>query len=107
MIVPHFTRALALPPMLLWATLRAWVAVGSIAMTATLGFEALPHPLFMTPRAALLLVALVATAGWVNARRRHLVLYLGNLGVGRVRVATWLLGPVLLLELAVGVAVRL
>jgi hypothetical protein len=104
--LPHFTRSLLARSLVVWVFVRLAVAAGKPEAEATAGLTP-SHPLELTPPAALLVIGLVATAGLAYARRRNEDLFLLCLGYDRYRLAGMLVLPVLLLELAVGLAVRL
>lgn len=105
-LLPHFTRALLTRSLLAWLFARALITLGSAAARGALQLPAPRHPLFLSPGAALLLVAIVGAAGWVYARRNNEDVFLLGLGYGRARLVGLLAVPPLLLEVTLGVLAR-
>ena len=104
-LLPHFTRSIVVRSLLAWGFVRLVVAFGKAA--AEQAAELPPtHPLELVPFAALLVVVMISATGWVYLRRRNEDLYLQCLGYDRAGVLALLALPVLVLELVVGIAVR-
>ncbi len=104
-LLPHFTRSLLVRSALAWLFLRALVTAGSLAVEGAIGLA--PGPLLrISPRAAILVVGIVAAVGWVYARRRNEDVFLRSLGYGPARLLGTVALPAALAELAIGVAVR-
>lgn len=59
----------------------------------------LPHPVLLTPGAALVVVLIVAALGLVDAHRRKEDLFLANLGVSRSQIILTAAVPALVIEL--------
>jgi hypothetical protein len=102
-VLPHFTRSI------LVQSLVTWMFVRTAAMAATVAAEdalylAPSNPLWLSPFAALFVVAVVGAAGWVSARRRNEDTFLLCLGYGRARQMAMTVAPVVLLEAAIAVA---
>jgi lipopolysaccharide export LptBFGC system permease protein LptF len=66
-----------------------------------LGLVPPPHPVLLSPGAALTVVLVVAALGLVDAHRRNEDLFLANLGVSRSRIVVTAAIPALVLELVV------
>ncbi|HEX2188287.1 MAG TPA: hypothetical protein VHG51_05280 [Longimicrobiaceae bacterium] len=96
--VRPFTRVLLLRALLLWVGVRLVVLAGGLPSAAGLA---------PTPRAALLVVAVVGVLGLLEARRRNEVVFLANLGVGRASIAAFSALPALALEILAAVGLRL
>jgi hypothetical protein len=107
MIVRHFTRSILVQTLLVYVVLRAWITAGGLAMAEVAGAEPLPHPLFLSPLAALVLVLIVGAVGWVYLRRRNQDLLFANLGYGRGYTLALLFGPITLSEALLAVVARL
>ena len=105
-IVPHLTRSILIRSLLAWGFVRLVVAFGKAAVEQAAGLPP-THPLELVPAAALLVVVMVSATGWVYLRRRNEDLFLLCLGFDRAAVLALLALPVLALEVAVGVALRL
>ena len=81
----------------MWALARA--AAGFTLVLA----GAPPREAFvLAPSAALLMVGIAAALGHVDVARRGERVLLGNFGVSRARVTTWLALPALAGEIALG-----
>ena len=104
-LLPHFTRSILVRSLLAWGFVRLVVAFGKAAVEKAMELPA-THPLELVPPAALLVVVMVSATGWVYLRRRNEDLFLTCLGYDRARVLAVLVLPVLALEVAVGIAVR-
>ena len=105
-LLPHFTRSILTRTLMAWGFVRLIVSLGKAAVEDAMELPP-THPLELEPVAALLVVVMVSAAGWVYLRRRNEDLYLMCLGYDRAAVLALLVLPVLALELAVGIAVRL
>ena len=105
-LLPHFTRALLVRSLLAWLFVRTLITAGSAAPRGALQLPAPPHPLFISPRAALAIVAVCGVVGWVYARRANEDVFLLGLGYGRARLLGLLMLPPLLLEAVLGVIAR-
>ena len=105
-ILPWFTRSIVVRSLLAWGFVRLIVALGKAAAEQA---AELPHthPLELVPAAALLVIVMISATGWVYLRRRNEDLWLMCLGYDRAGVLALLVLPVLALEVAVGIAVRL
>jgi hypothetical protein len=105
-LLPHFTRAILGRTLLAWGFVRFIVALGKAAVEEA---AELPrtHPLELVPAAALVVVLVITVAGWAYLRRYNQDLFLLCLGYDRAAIAAMLVGPLVVLELAVGIAVRL
>jgi hypothetical protein len=106
-LLPHFTASLLLRTLLIWGALRVAVMIGSSAVLGGLALPAPADPWLLTPRAAGVVVGVVVAAGAVSLRRRNEDLFLLTLGYGRARQLTTIGLPVLVTEIAIGVAQRL
>ena len=82
---PPFGPALLRRAFLLWLGLRALAGLARSAIALPGGEP--PHPVFLNPEAALVVVAAVAAAAYLDARRRGETLFLELLGVSRARTA--------------------
>ena len=123
-LLPHFTRSILTRTLMAWGFVRLIVSFGKAAVEDAMELPP-THPLELEPVAALLVAVMVSAAGWVYLRRRNEDLFLVSaagwvylrrrnedlfllcLGYDRGLVLALLALPVLALEVAVGVAVRL
>ena len=105
-LLPHFTRAILGRTLLAWGFVRLIVALGKAAAEKAAELPPTP-PLELVPSAAVLVVVTVAAAAWAYLRRYNQDLFLLCLGYDRAAIAAMLVGPLVVLELAVGIAVRL
>ena len=105
-LLPHFTRAILARTLLAWGFVRFIVALGKAAAEDAAELPRTP-PLELVPSAALVVVLVITVAGWAYLRRYNQDLFLLCLGYERAAILGILLVPVLLLELAVGIVVRL
>ena len=113
--VRHFTRAIVVREVAIWALARALVAFAGAEAAANLGIDAAAslgraaarHPLDLHPLAAILLVGAVALGGYVWMVRNREHRFFALVGYPREALVTLLVAPPLLLELATGIAVRL
>ena len=104
-LLPHFTRALVQRSLLLWGVLRLWAAAGAAAAQSALQVPA-AHPLLLTPRAAIFLVAISVLGAWVFVRRNNEDRFLLLLGYSRLRLISTMAIPIVLLEVAIGFLLR-
>ena len=105
-LLPHFTRAHLLRAVALWVAVRLCVAAISMVAAGLAERPPPPHPFAVTHAAAVLVIAIVAAAGWVFAHLRNEDLFLMSLGYGRLRPALVSAVAPLLLEIAAEVASR-
>lgn len=106
-LVPHIARTVLLRCLLIWLVIRAVASSASYAISAPFEGESPLHPLFLSPLSALLIAGLVAGGGWAYARRFHEDAFLRCLGYATTDLLALFLLPWLLIELALGIAVRL
>ncbi|MDQ3310486.1 MAG: hypothetical protein M3497_10205 [Gemmatimonadota bacterium] len=95
--VQPFATAILYRSVAAWLGVRIFVAVA----IALLGLVPPPHPVLLSPGAALTVVLVVAVLGLVDAHRRNEDLFLANLGVSRSRIVVTAAIPALVLELVV------
>lgn len=100
LILPHFTRSILARSLLVWAVTRGMATVASAAVAGSVGIEP-ADPLRIPLLAVLLVLALVAGAGWVEARRRNEDTFLLCLGYGRARQMATIVGPFAVVELLI------
>ena len=105
-LLPHFTLSILARSLMAWGFVRLIVALGKAAVENAMELPP-THPLLLEPVAALLVAVMVSAAGWVYLRRRNEDLFLLCLGYDRGPVLALLVLPLLALEAAVGVALRL
>lgn len=105
-LLPHFTRSLVARSLLTWLFLRVCAGAASMFVAGELGGSAPGHPLLLSPRAALLLIAAVVVVGLVSVRRRNEDAFLLCLGYGRSRVIGTIALPVALVEVVLGIVAR-
>jgi hypothetical protein len=105
-LLPHFTWPILVRSLMAWGFVRLIVAFGKAAVEDAMELPP-THPLELEPVAALLVVVMVSATGWVYLRRRNEDLLFLCLGYDRGPVLALLALPVLALEVAMGVAVRL
>lgn len=99
---PNFARAIVRRTAVIWLMMKLVVTGGAMA-----GQEAgIEHPLRaalqLAPFAALALAALVCGLVLLDAGRRNELIFLANMGVGRVVIGALAAGPVLFAEVVLG-----
>ena len=99
---PFFVRAILGRAFAFWAFVRLIVTAGSLAMQEPGLEDPLREAFRLTPPALLAVVALVYGLVLLDARRRNNLVFLANMGVGRVAIGGLVVGPVVLAELIVG-----
>ncbi len=82
-----------------WLAVRIFVAVAIVFASELLGLVPPPHPVFLSPGAALTVVLIVAALGLLDAHRRNEDLFLANLGVSRSQIVVTAAIPALVFEL--------
>ncbi|HET7461102.1 MAG TPA: hypothetical protein VFJ82_07630 [Longimicrobium sp.] len=102
LVVPHFTRWMVLRSLLTWLFVRGAATAGIGAAAAAVGLPP-ANPLRLNPVAALVVIAIVAVAGTVWARKRNEDTFLLCLGHSRARQLATLLAPVAAAELVMAV----
>lgn len=100
LILPHFTRSILTRSLLVWVVTRGVATAASAAVAGEVGIEP-ADPLRIPLLAVLLVLALVAGAGWVEARRRNEDTFLLCLGYGRARQMATIVGPFAVVELLI------
>lgn len=103
LILPHFTRSILTRSLAAWAFTRVAATAATAAVSGMLQ-TAPAHPLRLNPVAALLVIAVVAGAGWVSMRKRNEDTFLLCLGYGRPRQMAMFAGPAAALELLLAIA---
>ncbi len=98
-----FVRGLLVRGVAFWVFVRLVVAAGSLAMQDPLIADPVREAFRLTPPALLAVVMLVYGLVLIDARRRNNLVFLANMGVGRIVIGVLVVGPVLLAELIVGV----
>lgn len=99
LVVPHVTRSTVVRSLLTWAFVRAAAGAGMGAAEAAVGL-APGNPLRLNPAAALFVLAIVAVAGAVSARKRNEDTFLLCLGYGPARQLATIVAPAAVAELA-------
>ncbi len=103
-LAPNFARATLRRTAAIWLMMKLVVTGGAMA-----GQEAgIEHPLRaalqLAPFAALALAGLVCGLVLLDAGRRNELIFLANMGVGRVVIGALAAGPVLFAEVILGAA---
>jgi hypothetical protein len=100
---PFFVRGFLVRGVAFWVFVRLVVTAGSMMMQDP-GLEDPVREAFrLAPPALLAVVTLVYGLVFIDARRRNNLVFLANMGVGRIVIGVLVVGPVLLAELIVGV----
>jgi hypothetical protein len=94
--VQPFATAVLRRSVAAWLGVRIFVAV-AIAFAGGLLMPP-PHPVLLSPGAALVVVLVVAVLGLLDAHRRNEDLFLANLGVSRSQIAFTAAIPAFVLE---------
>jgi hypothetical protein len=105
-LLPHFTRSLVARSLVIWLFLRVCERVARAYVEGKLGGPASGHPLLISPRGALLLIAAVVVVGLADARRRNEDAFLLCLGYGRGRLIATIALPAALVEVVLGIVAR-
>ena len=92
-----FATAVLYRSVLAWLGVRAFVAVVIVFVGGLIVPP--PHPVLLTPGAALTVVLIVAALGLLDAHRRNEDLFLANLGVSRSQIVVTAAIPALVFEL--------
>jgi hypothetical protein len=90
---------------LLKRQIELWLALRCIQAPLLFLFPAGPAAGSIAKRMAepqMSVVLLAAAIGWLELRRRHESILIGNLGITQTQVAAILIGPGLIAELAIG-----
>ena len=82
---PHFARAILLRSLVIWVGVRAAASGAKNAIPADLSLPP-ESPFALSPLGATGVLVTVVTLVLLDAGRRHELLFLANLGVGRVAV---------------------
>jgi hypothetical protein len=88
--------------LLTWAFVRIAASAGMGAAEAAVGLPP-ANPLRLNPVAAACVVAIVAAAGWVSARRRNEDTFLLCLGYSRARQLATVIVPIAVAEVVMAV----
>ena len=101
---PKLTRAIVRRTAAIWLMLKLVVTGGAMAGQGAGIEHPLREALQLAPFAALALAGLVCGLVLLDAGRRNELIFLANMGVGRVVIGALAAGPVLFAEVILGVA---
>ena len=99
---PKLTRAIVRRTAAIWLMMKLVVTGGAMAVQEAGIEHPLREALQLAPFAALALAALVYGLVLLDAGRRNELIFLANLGVGRIVIAALAAGPALFAEIILG-----